>query len=136
MGREEGLVLSLVHSGGRQQAGVDAHGHLVHHAGASQAVAVGGVLQQRSGGAGRGQQVRHGRGRRVRQDGGLGTQVRAPSWQVAGAALGQGEGVAGHRSCEERLLLLLLPPRHQVPVPLLWPRAKVLDLATQKWGRA
>lgn len=127
VGREDGLVLGLVHGGGRQQAGVDAHWHLVHHpAGVAQAVAR--VLEQRSGGAGRGEEVRDGRRRRgVREDGGLPAQVGAPR-QVAGAALGQGERGAGHGGCQERLLLL--PPRGKVPVPLLRPRAKVLDLAT------
>lgn len=139
VGREEGFVLSLVHRGGRQQAGVDAHRQLAHDA-AGVAQAKGRALQQSSGGAGRGQQVRHGRcWRGEGQDGGLPSQLRAPR-QVAGAALRQGE--RGAR--EERLLLMLmllllmlllmlmmlmllmlLPARGEVPVPL-----QVLNLAT------
>lgn len=132
MGWEEGFVLSLLQAGGGQQAGVDAHGHLVHDAVAGVAQPVGRVLQQRAGGAGRGQQVRHGGWRGVGQQGGLPTQVGA-AWQVAGAALGQGEGVAGHGAHQERLLLLLLgllrAARGEVAVvPLLRPRGEVLDL--------
>lgn len=136
VGREDGLVLGPVHGGGRQQAGVDAHGHLVHHpATASMAQAVAGGLQQRAGGAGRGQEVRDGRRRGVGEDGGLPAQVGAPR-EVAGAALGQRECRAGHGGCQERLLLLL-PPRGEVPVPLLQPRGEVLDLARQtETGRA
>lgn len=71
------------------------------------------------------------RRRRVREDGGLPAQVGAPREvrvhrAVAGAALGQGERGAGHRGREESLL----PPRSVVPVPLLRPRAEVLNLAT------
>lgn len=39
VGREKGFVLSLMDGGGRQEAGVDANGDLVHYpAGVSQAV--------------------------------------------------------------------------------------------------
>lgn len=129
MGWEEGFVLSLLQAGGRQQAGVDAHGHLVHNAIAGMAQPVGRGLQQRARRAGRGQQVSHGGWRGVGQQGGLPTQVGA-AWQVAGAALGQGEGVAGHGAHQERLLLLLRAARGEVAVvPLLRPRGEVLDLA-------
>lgn len=133
VGWEDGFVLSLVQGGGRQQARVDAHGDLVHDpTGVGQAVAR--VLEQRSGGAGRGEEVGDGRGGAERcrgcvgQDGGLPAQVRAPCQHraVPGAALGQRERGAGHRGREERLL----PPGGEVPVPLLQPRAEVLDLAT------
>lgn len=70
-----------------------------------------------------------GRRRRVREDGGLPSQVGAPREvsvhrAVVGAPLGQGESVASHGGRDESLL----PPWGVVPVPLLRRRAQVLDL--------